>query len=469
MTTAPGQLPKEVFGGAAWLGLPTVYYREKDLASSTSIWDLFDPADFQFDHAGLSAYLRFGFSVFGRTPIRGVRFCLANQRIESQANGWRRIVTDPDPAVAWMGRRGNPEQVIERTRALVQTWEAAADGCIAVPLSGGFDSRFLLSLLQQPQRARAFTFGLSKRQWESFEVRYAAEVARRLGVAWRQIPLGYYHHLLPDWYALQGPSTHAHGMYQMEFYRQVCRYVGEGRRLLSGLIGDVWAGLEVAPIRTPGELPKLGYTHGLHADADQLIAPASWECEEAYFESARHWLAEPAARVVEAMRAKLILLSYLLRVPRHYGLQPFAPFLDFEIAMEMLCIPENQRRHRAWQQEYFRRRRLLIEDDPPPADYRNTLNLQACRLLPPPPLDEDLLAQIIRPAYVRWINRRVQGCARWWRYLLPWSWPAWPGVGRLQRLVGVRDDRLQAYYAYLTLYPLHALLQARELGGAAAL
>lgn len=468
MTTGPGQLPREVFGEAPWLGLPTVYYRESDLAWSTSIWDLFDPATFEFDHAGLSTYLRFGFSAFGRTPIRGIRFCLANQRIETQADGRRKVVTDSDPAVAWVGRVGDPERVIERTRALVQTWEAAADGAIAVPLSGGYDSRFLLSLLQQPQRARAFTFGLSRRQGESFEVRYAAEVARRLGVAWRQIPLGHYHQLLPDWYALQGPSTHAHGMYQMEFFRQVCRFLGEGRRLLSGLIGDGWSRVEVAAIHSPRELPILGYTHGLHADADQLVVAASWECEENYYESARHWLAEPAARVVEAMRAKLILLSYLLRVPRHYGFQPFAPFLDLEIAMEMLCIPENQRRDRVWQREYFRRRGLLIEEDPPPADHRNTLNLQACRLATPPPLDEGLLGEIIRPAYVRWINRRVQGFARWWRFLSPRVWPAWPGVGRLRRLVGVPDDRVQAYYAYLTLYPLNALLQARNMGGAAA-
>lgn len=119
MSTGPDWLPREVFGEAAWLGLPTLYYRESDLASSTSIWDLFDPATFEFDHAGLSAYLRFGFSVFGRTPIRGIRFCLANQRIETQSDGRRKVVMDPDPATAWVGRAGNPQRVIERTRTLV--------------------------------------------------------------------------------------------------------------------------------------------------------------------------------------------------------------------------------------------------------------------------------------------------------------------------------------------------------------
>lgn len=446
-----------------WLGLPTVYYRERDLVTSTNIWDLFDPAEVEFDHDGLSAYLRFGYAVFGRTPVRGIRFLQANERIETGPDGARRVVRDPDPAEAWIGRTGRPERVIEMVRERVRTWEAACEGPIVLPLSGGYDSRFLLSFITEPARLRTFTYGLSDDQDRSFEVRYAAALAERVGAPWRRIPLGFFNHLLDDWHALQGPSTHAHGMYQMEFFRQVRRLVGAGRPLLSGLIGDAWAKMEIPLTDTAADLVKLGYTHGLNADADALHQTPTWVLETEYLEANAAWLREPRARVVEAMRLKLILLSYLLRVPERYNFKPFAPFLDLDVAMEMLTIPDHLRRDRVWQKDYFRAQGLMVDDRPPPSDGRNTLNAQGCRLAPPPPLDEHLMSALFRPSYVRWVNDRVAAYADWRRLTFFAEWLRVRGAGRAQRLLGITDDRLKAYCAYLTLYPINALLQARAL------
>lgn len=446
-----------------WLGLPTIYYREGDLAASTSIWDLFDPAEVEFDHDGLSAYLRFGYAVFGRTPIRGVRFLQANERIETWADGARRVVRDPDPAEAWVGRTGRPERVLEMVRECVRSWEAGCEGPIVLPLSGGYDSRFLLSFIKEPARLRTFTYGLSDDQDRSFEVRYAADLAGRVGAPWRRIPLGFFNHMLDDWHALQGPSTHAHGMYQMEFFRQVRRLVGAGRPLLSGLIGDAWAKMALPDVNAVEDVVRLGYSHGLNADADALHEPPSWKVEAKYFEAAKTWLREPGARVIEAMRLKLILLSYLLRVPEKYDFKPFAPFLDLPIAMEMLTISDDLRNDRVWQQEYFRAKGLMVDDQPPTSDGRNTLNAQGCWLAPPPPLDERLMSALFRPAYVRWVNDRVAAYADWRRLTFFAKWLRVRGAGRAQMLLGITDDRLKAYSAYLTLYPINALLQAREL------
>lgn len=449
--------------GHGWLGLPTVYYRECDLAASTNVWDLFDPAEVEFDHDGLSSYLRFGYAVFGRTPVRGVRFLQPNERIETGPDGARRVVHDVDPAEAWIGRTGRPERVIEMVRDRVRTWEAGCEGPIVLPLSGGYDSRFLLSLIEKPQRLRTFTYGLSDVQEQSFEVRYAAELTKRVGAPWRRIPLGYFNYLLDDWYALQGPSTHAHGMYQMEFFRQVRRLIGAGRPLLSGLIGDAWAKLEIPPVDTAADIVSLGYTHGLNADDRALHDAPSWRAESEYLETKQAWLREPRARVIEAMRLKLILLSYLLRVPELYDFKPFAPFLQLEIAMEMLMIPDQLRHNRMWQQEYFRKHGLMVDDQPLPVVWGNTLNAQGCRLAPPPPLDEHLMSALFRPDYVRWVNDRVAAYADWRRLKFFSAWLRLPGAARAQRLLGITDDRLKAYCAYLTLYPINALLQARAL------
>jgi hypothetical protein len=446
-----------------WLGLPTVYYRESDMVSSTNIWDLINPADIEFDPKGLSSYLRFGYSVFGSTPLRGIRFCQANEKIEETSDGRRCLVRDPDPTEAFIGKIGAPSRAVDMVRAKVNNWEAEIEGPIILPLSGGYDSRFLLSFIKSPSRLRTFTYGLSDLQEQSFEVRYASELAARVGAPWRQITLGRYNYLLDDWVTLQGPSTHAHGMYQMEFYRQVRLLTGTGRPLLSGLIGDAWAKINIPSINSPLETLNLAYNHGLCADPNMLTTPPSWELESIFLEEKAIWLKEPSARVIESMRLKLILLSYLLRVPEHYGFVPFAPFLDIDIAMEMLTIPDDQRKERQWQQDYFRQNNLMIEDCPPISDTQNTLNAQSCRISPPPPLDEHLLSSLFRRDYVRWINSGVASYANWRRFTFLSRWMPVYGSTRIQRILGITDDRLKAYCAYLTLYPLNVLLQAREL------
>ena len=111
-----------------------------------------------------------------------------------------------------------------------------------MPTSGGFDSRLINLLLSDRSRVRAFTYGISDNQLRSTEVVKAREVARRLGLRWQTVPIGEFHRYLGDWDALYGVSTHAHGMYQMEFYDQVRRAVAPGSTVLSGICGEWFSG-----------------------------------------------------------------------------------------------------------------------------------------------------------------------------------------------------------------------------------
>ena len=101
-------------------------------------------------------------------------------------------------------------------------------------------------------------------------------------------------------------------------------------------------------------------------------------------------------------------------------------------------------------------------------DRRNTLNFRAMRSVPLEPLDVGLLGRIVRPDYVRRVNRTVG-----WRGI-PWEWywrlswqrgfrrAYWALHGR-----GVHDRRLPAYNAYLTLWPLQQLLRRIDAARAA--
>jgi hypothetical protein len=444
-----------------WLGSQPVFYNEKTAQVSHTINDVIDFANLEFDPEGFNNYVRFGYSVFQQTPVRHVRFLPPATRLSIYPNG--RLVRTPldDPVDRWLGRVSDEREALAILENVVREWENEADGEIIVPTSGGYDSRLLNWLVRDKPRIRTFTFGLSARQEQSHEVVYARAVAKRLGIHWQQVPLGDFHRHLDEWDTLFGLSTHAHGMYQLEFYHRVAEYCPPPRPLLSGIIGDAWAGaVEVSPIHTPADLLDLAWTHGMHADEHMSLLHDTGQLAAEYFERHRGRLRDDRFRVVESMRFKIILLTYLLRVPAHVGFQPWSPFLRPDVALALLTLPAERRRLRRWQQELFARHGLDVESRPLRVDRRNSLNQQAIRRLPPPPLDEGLLREVIRPDYVRWINATLRqhgpGWNLLWKLLMRRPW------GRHLRRRGLRDHRMQAYCAYLTLRPIENALRRRD-------
>src|SRR5690606_41685580 len=64
-----------------WVGYQTVFYHEKTGAYGLDINDVIDYGNLEIDQEGLAAYLDFGYSVFGHTPVKHVKFLLPNQRL----------------------------------------------------------------------------------------------------------------------------------------------------------------------------------------------------------------------------------------------------------------------------------------------------------------------------------------------------------------------------------------------------
>jgi hypothetical protein len=458
-----------------WLGTHPIFYNERTARVSHNISDVIDFANLEFDPDGFNNYIRFGYCVFQHTPIRHVKFLPPATRLTVH-NDRRLVLTPvPDGFADRLGRVSDERNVLAALEAAIHRWEHQTEGTIIVPTSGGYDSRLLNLLIRDKRRIRSYTFGLSSRQERSHEVVYARALAKRLGTQWRHIPLGDFHHYFDQWDQLFGVSTHAHGMYQLEFYQQIADRHPRGRPLLCGIIGDAWAGgVEVPPIRLPEDLIQLGWTHGMHADPGMSVLPADGGASrdsrtsgsrtshlaEEYFEGQRERLADARFRVVEAMRFKMVLLTYLLRLPAQLGFRPWSPFLEPDIALAMLNLPAARRAGRRWQQELFARYKLDFEAQPLRVDRRNTLNQQALRRVPPPPLDERLLREVIRPEYIQWINRTIRRCTAAWDVF--WGLVRRRHLGRPLRRRGLRDRRLEAYYAYLTLRPIENALRRRN-------
>ena len=454
----------EILYESDWLGSDPVYYNTITGRASLDINDVIELETMEIDHTGLAAFLDHGFSVFQRTPVRDVRILPPDSRLLRRADGSLRVEALPDRLEERLGGRWTEGDVLDLLHAFVREAERSSSGPIVVPTSGGYDSRLLNLMVDDRTRVRAFSYGTSEPQADSLEVRRARALAETLAIRWERVPLGLFHIYFDEWDRLFGPAIHAHGMYHMEFYAHVRRAVAAPALLLTGLAGDWIAGDSdnlTTPITSPAEVKARVYSRLLHADSSMAWVGPEEDLYAQYLETHRDRLATWELRLVELTRHRMGLLHYLKKVPRVYGFDPVAPFIDPEVAAAMLSLPPERRWKRRWVMDHFKQRGVALEGIS--GSTWNTLNLQAMQLIPPEPLDVGVLREVVRPEYVRWINRTL-GWRGWW-------WDAYgrllhaPGVDRARPQLkrwGLAPRRLEAYAAYLVLRPIERLLRRRD-------
>ncbi len=447
------------YAATGWLGYPAVFFNERAQTASCRIDDVLDLASFDWDPDGLKTFLEFGYCAFGRTPVKHVRFLLPGAQLERSSDGALSVVPGEREPDMVQPRRTTPEEVVELYHRKSNEWAASFEGAVCVPLSGGLDSRFLISLIDDKERVQAFTYGLCRRPDSSFEAVYAKEVARRLGVPWQRVPLDHFHDYTDDWLGMFGFSAHAHGMYQMEFYDRI-RSTAPGAAVLSGIVGDAYAGsIPKREIRNAADAKHLAHTHGANADPSALLLKTDGDLADGWYEREKDKLNSWSYQIVTLVRTKMMLLRYLLQAPERFGFRPWSPFLDADCVAATLGLPAEVRANRAWQRDYFRQKSLDVESAFGRLDRTNVLNTTQIRTHPLPPLDPKLLGEIVRPDYVESVNRDL------WRpntlINLTTLGYATPYVGGALKRLKVKDRGFSAYYAYLTLLPLQRLIQMR--------
>lgn len=454
-----------------WLASKPVFYNEKTLKISHNINDVIDYSDIEFHPEGFNNYLDFGYSVFQQTPLKNIKFLRHSSEIWVENNKLK-IVEKPDPVIKWF--KDNPgykdeEEVLELIKQKVRDWEKNTEGDIIIPISGGYDSRLLAYFIKDKSHLKAFTYGVSNKQEDSYEVVNAKEISKRLGIKWRQIKLGDQHKYFDEWDKCFGISTHAHGMYHFEFYTKMKKYLDSGEDFLSGIIGDAWAGSIVTKeIKNLKELASLGYTHGLNADSKYSIYNSSDSCLMANFlERNGGFLEDERFRLISSMRLKIILLSYLFTVPEIFSFKPWSPYLDMDVGLAMLSIDPERRKNRLWQKEFFEKINLDIDTTNFPANKTNNLNHQAMRKIKPKQLNVKLLGEVIEEDYVNWINKMLLDTPLVHKIIPKVKssninpWLIKKGTEGLNKL-GFKDKVMEAYYAYLTLKPIENVLYRRD-------
>lgn len=421
-----------------WLASKNIFYNTRTQLISDNMNDLIDTNHMRFHPEGLCNYLDYGYSVFGQTPVEEIRLLPPNTRVWINENKMLEMQTLSDPFESVLGNASAPEDVEEYFHVLLNKWVDASEKTVIVPTSGGFDSRFINCMIDKKECIHAYTYGISAKQEESMEVVYAKKLCEILKISWKQIELGDYNSLIDEWYGIFGACTHAHGMYHMEFYNEIQKIEKAPCRVLSGIYGDLWAGSWKFPeINQSADLIKLGITHGMNAESDYCKLKSGHELRDEFFEVNRSRLREQNWRIIIAARTKIVLLSYMLRMPEHYGFETWSPFLDFDAVSKMINLNWKEKERRKWQVDYFGKKKVLIGDLGLPCDKTNCLNQYACQRQTPRLLDVELMGTVVDENYVEEINRNLSF---------------------------VHSDQLKYYCQYLVLYPIQKLLQIKEYG-----
>jgi hypothetical protein len=137
-------------------------------------------------------------------------------------------------------------ELFELNRALVRRSLADAEDII-LPLSSGYDSRMIFSVLSNEKdllaKTRCFTYGSSG----SIEVEGGRRLSKLKGIEWHHVDLPcrfLTRRYLEDISNIFGASLHMHGMYQLEFFNEIkAKYgVSSATRLTSGFMTGVPAG-----------------------------------------------------------------------------------------------------------------------------------------------------------------------------------------------------------------------------------
>jgi len=464
---APAAAPV-VLHESTWLLETPWFYNTRTGAAGTDINAVIDYANLEIDREGLAYFIAMGYSAFGRTPVRDVRMLEPYSRLLRHADGRLEVQQLPDRmAEAIRGPATRPEDAIEAIREQVALIERKASGALIVPASGGLDSTMAAAMIGDRSRARLFTFGTSPDPDQAQEVQRARELARLLGARWERVDIGGFHRYLPDWYRLYGPSMHAHGMYQIDFYRRVAPRVGPDPMVVSGAFGDWPAGIRIdkrllhAPWRGPQDVLPMFVWDPEHGDVADLAVLPRLELVEEYYERHRELRHDIALRGLETLRMRGVWVSYLLRVPRSVGLAAETPYIDERTVMLMFGIPLELRVGRVWEHRFLDG--LGLNLDHVSGDTTNVLNLEGLLREPLPPLDVDLLAEVVKRDRVRWVNRHTSPASV--RFERAWRNGQRRGLRRAREAferAGVRPYTARAYHWYILLWPLQEMLRRRD-------
>ncbi len=443
-----------------WLGSIPIFYNLDEKIVSTNV-NFCLTGDKSFDREGIINFFQFGYSVFERTPFGTVRFMRYFSFLKLTSDEIQIYYKD-DPVLEknLFDTQTTTEEVLSKVNRYVQRVEEITQGDIILPTSGGYDSRLLNWAVSDKTRIKSFTYGISRDQSKSYEVVHAKKIAEIYNTEWSQIQLSDYPRYISEWHQLYGFSTHLHGMYHIEFYKKSFaeNRISADATFLSGIVGDIWAGsIDHQKLDKPEDVYLLGYTHGMKLDDSALREKDKSKLMRHFFEENMERLQVHQVQNIFTIRFKLILISYLVRLPEVFSLPVWTPFLNFDIAVSMLRLPNQLRENRSWQKQFFSEAGLDLEAMNLLKSKRNDLDFTIAKKHSFSPVDSEVFNGLVRKDKIENINSSLQNFSS--RHEIKQVLLKTPIVGKLCRKMGLKNDFLKALYGYYVLKPIEMSLK----------
>jgi hypothetical protein len=340
-----------------WLGSFPCYIDDIN-SEIASHWSMLDIDSRESDNIGSYILKTYSYIPTQRTLKQGVRRMLSNQTLLWSSSG---ISINSTNADLTLKPRGKISEIIQCTTESLKR-DCLKKSQIIIPLSGGYDSRFLASIVKQKlhKKFSSFTYSLLGYRNDCYESKVSKVVAQKLSSPWSSFDLtGYsiYEKTITDW---AGGFTHINGDYYEMFAEQVLREYGENQRqeslVISGIVGDLWCGKVKANFSSNIKIENLLYNHGSclykwMLSENEIKIRTKAESELKLFFSERIYSNETF--LLELVRAKVGLLSFLCYSFERRGLPCSAPFLEKKVVEAVLSLDKEERLLRKWQDNYF--------------------------------------------------------------------------------------------------------------------
>jgi hypothetical protein len=429
-----------------WLGCIPVFYNKKELIVSTLSLKTFKGKDININ--GVHSFLRFGYSVYQETAYSDVKYLRYYSKLIVKQNSFDILLKD-DPAKNsdWLKHSYDEADVLSSIKAYVNAVEKKVDGSIVLPTSAGFDSRLLNVMVNDKSRVKSYTYGVSQNQSRNKQVVYASKLAKILNTQWKHVEISSFYDLMPQWHKLFGFSVHLHGMFYIAFYKKIIEQNKNNVvSLLSGIIGDVWSGNVINPtIDCFEKLSYLGYTHGLALQPEKIVNDG-YSNEKKFYNHNKEFLNDHRFALVSSMRMKLMLLCHLTQLPEYFGIPVWTPFLDFNIATKILCIPHSRWKGRKWQIDYFKQNKVWLEEMNLSYTKNNRVNFIGASNYKFEPIDPECLNGVVSPEDIDKINNILKKQTP--KHIFMNKVMTTPVVKVMLGKLGVKDKYMQAVNEY---------------------
>jgi hypothetical protein len=341
-----------------WLGSFPCYYDEvtKEIASH---WGMLDLRSREYDPIGCYTLKKYSFIPTSRTLKSGVKRMLSNQILI-----WRPDNVECSTRNSSLNCEAliQPTDVVQRVAARLKK-DGLDESRVIIPLSGGYDSRFLASIVKTKfgRAFKSFTYSLLGPEGDCFESKVSKVVAQKLESPWCSFDLtgyGRYEKIIID---LTGGFSHVNGDYYEMFAEQVQQTLDpscDGEMLVvSGIVGDAWCGKTLIPYKIDLQAGNLLLNHGI-STYDWLINDTeigvSDQAEKELNDYFSQRISSNETVLLELVRAKVALLSFLCYSFERRGIRCSAPFLDKYVVEAVLSLDPKKRLNRKWQDEYFK-------------------------------------------------------------------------------------------------------------------